>query len=108
MRPPMKLEISPIKVTPPLVPCEIFVIIKAYLSSQSYPGYRTEAGDQPGVSPPEDGAQLCGPGVPGSGRERAQDCTAEPASSVLVSAKSKVMRDQVTGQTSPEVYGKVR
>ena len=87
---------------------KIYVIIKACLSSQSYPGYGTEAGDQPGVSPPEDGAQLCGPGVPGSGRERAQDCTAEPASSVLVSANSIVRRDQVTGQTSPEVYGKVR
>ena len=63
----MKLEISPIKVTPPLVPCERMVIIEAGFTSLSYPGHRAEAGDQPRVSPGEDGADLCCPDIPGPG-----------------------------------------
>ena len=57
--------------------------------SLSDPGHRAEAGDEPRVSPGEDGANLTGPGVSSSRGERAEDRAGKPAGSVLVPAQEK-------------------
>ena len=79
--------------------------------SLSDPGHRAEAGDEPRVSPGEDGANLTSPGVSSTGCERTEDRAGKPAGSVLVPAQQifYVRSGQVrSGQALPEVNGKVR